>query len=196
MSHGRSGCWTCRRRHQKCDERKPACWNCRLRGVECGGYGISLGDFTAYSGRKGQMVSRIRRNGPDGDSGDSNTRNQPRMQPQAQINADSIGLLNIAEPISPSQTSESVSPREPDPSFDCNSPDPPPDPDTTPYPAIVPDAIQGWPEGGNQIVEEDQEGLSPQMAMLINELAPKAPPRDPFDQHLYGHCKVAPWDSG
>lgn len=54
-----SGCCTCRKRHQKCDETKPACWNCRLRGVECGGYGIKLTEFTAHSGRDGQMVSKM-----------------------------------------------------------------------------------------------------------------------------------------
>ncbi|KAJ0414462.1 fungal-specific transcription factor domain-containing protein [Aspergillus carlsbadensis] len=57
----RNGCRTCRKRHQKCDERKPTCFNCRLRGVECGGYKVTLGDFTAYSGVEGQMVSRVRR---------------------------------------------------------------------------------------------------------------------------------------
>ncbi|PLB50749.1 hypothetical protein P170DRAFT_474305 [Aspergillus steynii IBT 23096] len=61
------GCRTCRKRHQKCDERKPTCWNCRWRGIECGGYGIKLADFTVYSGRKGQMVSRMMRDESDGD---------------------------------------------------------------------------------------------------------------------------------
>ncbi|KAL4799475.1 hypothetical protein BDV19DRAFT_385242 [Aspergillus venezuelensis] len=61
----RNGCRTCRDRHQKCDERKPACWNCRLRGVECGGYGVILTDFTTYSGQKGQMVSRMTRAGDE-----------------------------------------------------------------------------------------------------------------------------------
>lgn len=57
------GCCTCRKRHQKCDETKPACWNCRLRGVECGGYGVKLTEFTAHNGRDGQMVSKMV-NGP------------------------------------------------------------------------------------------------------------------------------------
>ncbi|KAL4902157.1 fungal-specific transcription factor domain-containing protein [Aspergillus multicolor] len=61
----RNGCRTCRERHQKCDERKPACWNCRLRGVECGGYGVVLTNFTAHSGQKGQMVSRLTRGGDE-----------------------------------------------------------------------------------------------------------------------------------
>ncbi|PYH94667.1 hypothetical protein BO71DRAFT_429767 [Aspergillus ellipticus CBS 707.79] len=60
----RSGCRTCRKRHQKCDERKPTCWNCHFRGVKCGGYGIILTDFTAYSGHKGQMVPKMTRDEP------------------------------------------------------------------------------------------------------------------------------------
>ncbi|RAK72235.1 Zn(II)2Cys6 transcription factor [Aspergillus fijiensis CBS 313.89] len=60
----RTGCWTCRKRHQKCDEHKPTCMNCRLRGVDCGGYGIMLTDFTARGNRTGQMVSKMKRNRP------------------------------------------------------------------------------------------------------------------------------------
>lgn len=61
------GCWTCRKRHQKCDEGKPGCFNCRLRGVECGGYGVKLGDFTSRGGPHGnmQMVSKIVRGAPN-----------------------------------------------------------------------------------------------------------------------------------
>ncbi|WAO91384.1 Hypothetical protein NCS54_00885100 [Fusarium falciforme] len=58
----RSGCWTCRSRHQKCDETKPACLNCRIRGAECGGYGIRLAEFTVRG--DGQMVSKVTRGGP------------------------------------------------------------------------------------------------------------------------------------
>lgn len=34
----RDGCSTCRARHIKCDEGKPACQKCLSRGFECGGY--------------------------------------------------------------------------------------------------------------------------------------------------------------
>ncbi|KAL3455347.1 fungal-specific transcription factor domain-containing protein [Aspergillus heterothallicus] len=64
----RNGCRTCRKRHQKCDERRPTCMNCRLRGIECGGYGVTLTDFTSYSGMKGQMVSRLMRDNEDRES--------------------------------------------------------------------------------------------------------------------------------
>ncbi|KAH6612979.1 fungal-specific transcription factor domain-containing protein [Boeremia exigua] len=65
-TRSRSGCLTCRKRHQKCDETKPHCINCQLRGVECGGYSIRLTDFTACSGPNGQlqMVSRLSRDIP------------------------------------------------------------------------------------------------------------------------------------
>ncbi|KAH6712495.1 fungal-specific transcription factor domain-containing protein [Leptodontidium sp. MPI-SDFR-AT-0119] len=60
-TRSRTGCATCRKRHQKCDESKPSCWNCRMRGVECGGYGIRLTDFVSQSGVDGRMVSKARR---------------------------------------------------------------------------------------------------------------------------------------
>ncbi|KEZ46731.1 hypothetical protein SAPIO_CDS0007 [Scedosporium apiospermum] len=70
----RSGCWTCRKRHQKCDETKPSCANCRIRGVQCGGYDVRLADFTARKGGfDGQMVSRIRRLGRHDESRDRKT---------------------------------------------------------------------------------------------------------------------------
>ncbi|KAK6199500.1 fungal-specific transcription factor domain-containing protein [Scheffersomyces amazonensis] len=38
----RTGCWTCKRRHRKCDEAKPFCNNCLKSNRECEGYGIRL----------------------------------------------------------------------------------------------------------------------------------------------------------
>ncbi|KAE8378296.1 hypothetical protein BDV26DRAFT_281209 [Aspergillus bertholletiae] len=37
----RTGCWTCRRRRRKCDERKPRCENCEVKGFSCR-YGAGL----------------------------------------------------------------------------------------------------------------------------------------------------------
>lgn len=34
-----AGCWTCRIRHRKCDETRPACRECDTRGITCHGYG-------------------------------------------------------------------------------------------------------------------------------------------------------------
>ncbi|CAH2351743.1 hypothetical protein CLIB1423_04S04940 [[Candida] railenensis] len=38
----RTGCWTCKRRHRKCDEAKPQCNNCVTTNRTCEGYGIRL----------------------------------------------------------------------------------------------------------------------------------------------------------
>ncbi|KAH8655496.1 fungal-specific transcription factor domain-containing protein [Xylariales sp. PMI_506] len=37
-----TGCWTCKQRKVKCDERPSVCRNCAKRGIACGGYGIRL----------------------------------------------------------------------------------------------------------------------------------------------------------
>ncbi|CZR52537.1 uncharacterized protein PAC_02414 [Phialocephala subalpina] len=38
-SRSRSGCWTCRLRRKKCDERRPGCETCEKLGISCHGYG-------------------------------------------------------------------------------------------------------------------------------------------------------------
>ncbi|KAL4895000.1 fungal-specific transcription factor domain-containing protein [Aspergillus ambiguus] len=38
-----TGCWTCRKRHVKCDEQRPDCLRCRRSGRLCQGYGVRLG---------------------------------------------------------------------------------------------------------------------------------------------------------
>ncbi|KAL6401126.1 Fungal transcriptional regulatory protein, N-terminal [Ilyonectria robusta] len=37
-----TGCWTCKARKVRCDERPLACGNCEKRGISCGGYDIRL----------------------------------------------------------------------------------------------------------------------------------------------------------
>ncbi|KPM41739.1 hypothetical protein AK830_g4852 [Neonectria ditissima] len=37
-----TGCWTCKARKVRCDERPSACRNCETRGIPCGGYDIRL----------------------------------------------------------------------------------------------------------------------------------------------------------
>lgn len=37
-----TGCWTCRGRHVKCDEKRPECGPCQKRKVPCEGYGVRL----------------------------------------------------------------------------------------------------------------------------------------------------------
>ncbi|KAF7523221.1 hypothetical protein G7054_g11848 [Neopestalotiopsis clavispora] len=38
----RGGCWTCRRRHKKCDEARPTCHRCQQGNFECEGYAVRL----------------------------------------------------------------------------------------------------------------------------------------------------------
>ncbi|CEI67740.1 unnamed protein product [Fusarium venenatum] len=42
MPRSRNGCTTCKRRHRKCDETKPACLQCQNHNLECDGYAIKL----------------------------------------------------------------------------------------------------------------------------------------------------------
>lgn len=42
-SYTYTGCWTCRRRHIKCDEQKPTCHRCTKAGYECQGYDFRFG---------------------------------------------------------------------------------------------------------------------------------------------------------
>lgn len=41
-TRSRTGCWTCRARRKKCDEKRPGCTPCATKGVPCGGYGARL----------------------------------------------------------------------------------------------------------------------------------------------------------
>jgi hypothetical protein len=42
MPRSRNGCTTCKRRHRKCDETKPACLECQKYKLQCDGYAIKL----------------------------------------------------------------------------------------------------------------------------------------------------------
>ncbi|KAF4455733.1 Arginine metabolism regulation protein II [Fusarium austroafricanum] len=62
-----SGCWTCRAKHVKCDEAKPACNRCQKAGVECEGYGVRLSWAPARNqstarrgGRRRKVAARLR----------------------------------------------------------------------------------------------------------------------------------------
>ncbi|KAG5418834.1 hypothetical protein I9W82_003552 [Candida metapsilosis] len=50
----RTGCWTCKKRHRKCDEAKPECNNCKNTGRKCEGYGLRVSfDFFQQGGGSG-----------------------------------------------------------------------------------------------------------------------------------------------
>lgn len=42
MPRSRKGCNTCKKRHRKCDETKPACRMCEAYGLQCEGYAVTL----------------------------------------------------------------------------------------------------------------------------------------------------------
>lgn len=58
-SHVLGGCITCRRRHVKCDQKRPACRTCRALGVPCEGFSDQVlwmrgeEDEVAGGGRRG-----------------------------------------------------------------------------------------------------------------------------------------------
>ncbi|KAL1952477.1 hypothetical protein VTO42DRAFT_5281 [Malbranchea cinnamomea] len=41
-TRSRTGCWTCRARRKKCDEKRPECTPCVNKGLKCDGYGARL----------------------------------------------------------------------------------------------------------------------------------------------------------
>ncbi|EFW18614.1 predicted protein [Coccidioides posadasii str. Silveira] len=41
-TRSRTGCWTCRSRRIKCDEKRPFCTSCVTRGLKCAGYKVRL----------------------------------------------------------------------------------------------------------------------------------------------------------
>lgn len=60
-SLSRSGCWTCRIRHKKCDEVSPKCLECESRAITCHGYGRRppwMNDPVLLSAEK-QRIKRI-----------------------------------------------------------------------------------------------------------------------------------------
>ncbi|KAL3471503.1 fungal-specific transcription factor domain-containing protein [Aspergillus californicus] len=172
----RNGCRTCRKRHQKCDERKPTCWNCRLRGVECEGYKVTLGEFTSYSGIEGQMVSRVRRDSecsgiePDRmhtNAGWPQTHSLPEQSPPvlADLGGENLtpGILETLE-MDPGRLS--ISPLD----FA---------------------ALGDWSPGGCRASENEAENTERVEDLDIALFGPNiepviySTPRDPFDQYLF-----------
>ncbi|KIW34969.1 uncharacterized protein PV07_01698 [Cladophialophora immunda] len=54
-----SGCWTCRDRHVKCDEKRPYCARCIKGGFQCQGYGIKLVWVDPDSQEREQNIRRV-----------------------------------------------------------------------------------------------------------------------------------------
>ncbi|KLO80296.1 uncharacterized protein LW93_6506 [Fusarium fujikuroi] len=62
-SRSRRGCWTCKRRHKKCDEKRPVCERCVQAGKTCEGYKTRLtwgSSDTASSAGGGIVLKPVR----------------------------------------------------------------------------------------------------------------------------------------
>ncbi|KAF9891862.1 hypothetical protein FE257_003347 [Aspergillus nanangensis] len=55
-----TGCWTCRKRHVKCDEQRPECLRCRRSGRLCQGYSVRLEWTNANDSRISQQRRQLR----------------------------------------------------------------------------------------------------------------------------------------
>jgi hypothetical protein len=58
----RKGCWTCRKRHKKCDEARPFCQRCAQGNFDCEGYDVRLtwGNSDAPPARSGIVLKPLR----------------------------------------------------------------------------------------------------------------------------------------
>ncbi|KAH8803615.1 hypothetical protein F5884DRAFT_806008, partial [Xylogone sp. PMI_703] len=54
-SRSHTGCWTCRLRKRKCDEKKPACSQCASLGLHCHGHGAKPAWMDGGSKQKSQL---------------------------------------------------------------------------------------------------------------------------------------------
>ncbi|KAF5003723.1 hypothetical protein FDECE_9745 [Fusarium decemcellulare] len=62
VRRSRRGCWTCKRRHKKCDEERPVCKRCTQAGMNCEGYETRLtwGPDTTTPPTAGVVLNPVR----------------------------------------------------------------------------------------------------------------------------------------
>lgn len=72
-THALGGCRTCRRRHVKCDQKRPACLTCRALGVTCEGFS----DEVRWMSGKKQPNARQAAAGASGKSADVDKQQSP-----------------------------------------------------------------------------------------------------------------------
>lgn len=70
-TRSRTGCWTCRARRKKCDEKRPSCTPCERRSIQCGGYSPRLKWGNGVASRGHLMGSAIPVHHKDGTSSNS-----------------------------------------------------------------------------------------------------------------------------
>lgn len=166
--------------------------NCRLRGVECGGYAITLTDFTAQSGQKGQMVSKMRRGGPEVVNGQHIPVENLSDMPSE------TGLRDLASPLGLTDELEPEPEPEPDMSFlealtaESLGPNPIEDYDISISSTDL-DMIQDWSadtwSAGNQLIEDNADILDSSLLGSFCDPILYQTPQDPFDQYLFSHCE-------
>ncbi|CAJ0546566.1 Ff.00g011930.m01.CDS01 [Fusarium sp. VM40] len=97
----RRGCWTCKRRHKKCDEKRPVCERCVQAGMTCEGYKTRLTwgpSNTATSTGAGVVLNPVR---------------QPRAKTRSSRNRD-VGNTGESMPDLPLDMPEFTSGQSPD----------------------------------------------------------------------------------
>ena len=85
-----TGCWTCRERHVKCDERPEACRNCERSKYVCAGYGLRLRWPTDKQGSRAGPVGRRRQT--------VGLKRQRKVPPQASWATPGIGTFSDESP--------------------------------------------------------------------------------------------------
>ncbi|KAJ5173044.1 hypothetical protein N7492_005637 [Penicillium capsulatum] len=88
------GCWTCKRRHRRCDNARPTCANCACHGVECEGYEVRLrwGAGIASRGRFMGADKPLEENVPARPKGRQRDISKQKKMQETQSNAGPHGL--------------------------------------------------------------------------------------------------------
>ncbi|KAF3481174.1 pestheic acid cluster transcriptional regulator [Arthroderma uncinatum] len=96
-TRSRNGCWTCRARRKKCDEKRPFCTPCERKSLQCSGYGPRLKWGNGVASRGYLMGSAIPVHPKDVVSG----KNEPSSSSSAQITLGAVGSNSAAKQKSP-----------------------------------------------------------------------------------------------
>ncbi|KAK2865260.1 hypothetical protein FQN49_003753 [Arthroderma sp. PD_2] len=131
-TRSRNGCWTCRARRKKCDEKRPFCTPCERKSLQCSGYGPRLKWGNGVASRGYLMGSAIPVHPKDVASGKneqfssqttlasvgniSTKQKSPRSSPPANVGSLSqfMGVLNFSVPPAQNKTTASASSLSPE----------------------------------------------------------------------------------
>lgn len=93
-SLSRSGCWTCRIRHKKCDEISPECLECESRTITCHGYGRRphwMDDPALLSAEKQRIKRIVNHNFRQSKRVHRNRTTAPGDHPEARMDSHDLG---------------------------------------------------------------------------------------------------------